>query len=707
MMNMQELQVNSKDEEISKKLLQEGNIVTSYEVTKLLNAFFEHRVPGLPYFRPKKLVPYQKSDKADFNTMFREIEADLINAYEVYNNQCDYSIVTQSNYDTEMDNIHKEVDMLLLHSEILDEYAKKKIAYNPHVLTFSSLSNTNTKNLMRHNVPNTTSEIDFNTSTLRNEIHSTPNDKIDISNADISISANGFRIHSEEDIKNICNDITNKSIDIEIDGMSETRPSLSIVVSLEENQDMSRIEIDGYSLYNTEIRLLLSNDGINFLEKEVSKGSTHNVFRFNKESVKSFKLIVEKTSADYSEGDYLKYYYVLKNISVYNDKFSNTSVYTSSVITFDTPISDVVITPVHSIPPRSGIAYFVGVEDKNSDVEWKSVKPGVPVDLKLLYKEEMILNYYTSDLFGAWDFDRAASQFCFYIHAMPKNTNLNSVDIRAGHSQWLIERLDVVPKNHKANASDYNKSKVTEIAPLDATMMEIRCEKENNYIVMSQYVVCENDIVIENRHIKFNKTTEEFDAIVLTNGKQIFPKNDKYSFKLKKGENLVQIMFVLDKLNITNLNETKTINHNFNLMAYSKAIYAGPKMQRISYSALSKNVSSHSLKYYAIKTVLGEDRIVTKFDPNYILKPNDPLSVEKKAILSTGDGPAYVIPDIKVNNSEYFRMYVKFKHMLTETKINLTNADGDSHIRLRVMAKLSTSDISVTPSINAIKVVGE
>lgn len=707
MINMQELQIKSKDDEISKKLLQEGNLVTSYEVTKLINSFFEHKVPGLPYFRPIKLTPYKQSDKKDFNSMFREIEEDLLNAYEVYNNQCDYSTVTQSNYDTEMDNIHKEVDMLLLHSEILDEYTKRNVAYNPHIISFSSLGNTNTKNLMRHNIPYTTSEIDFNTSTLRNEIHSTPNDKIDISNARIKIESSNFRVKNGGDVRNICNDNVNKSVDITIEGMSKTYPTLDITVELEENKDMSRVELKGYSLYNTDIRILLSNDGINFLEKEVVQGATHNVFRFNKESVKSFKLLIQKKEHDYSEGENLKFYYVLKNISVYNDKYSNTSVYTSKAINFDTPVGDVVLSPVHSIPPKTDISYFVGVEDKSCDVEWKSIKPGVPLDLKLLYKEEMILNYYTSDLFGAWDFDRAASQFCFYIHQMPKNTNLNSIDIRAGHSQWLLERLNVVPKDDKPSASDYNKTKVTEIAPLDATMMEIKCEKENNYIVMSQYVICEADTIIENRHIKFNKDKEKFNAVVLINGKQVFSKNDKYSFKLKKGENAVQIMFVLNGLNVSNIENIKTISHNFNLMAYSKAIYAGPKMQRIAYSALSKNVSAHSLKYYAIKTVNGEDRIVTKFDPNYILKPTDPVVKEKKDTLSTGDGPAYVIPDIKLNNSEYFRMYVKFKHMLPETKANLTDKDGNSDIRLRVMAKLSTSDISISPTINAIKVVGE
>ena len=45
--------------------------------------------------------------------------------------------------------------------------------------------------------------------------------------------------------------------------------------------------------------------------------------------------------------------------------------------------------------------------------------------------------------------------------------------------------------------------------------------------------------------------------------------------------------------------------------------------------------------------------------------------------------------------------------MSNKTKERITNSDGDSRVRCRIMAKLSSSDISVTPYINSIKVVGE
>ena len=60
-----------------------------------------------------------------------------------------------------------------------------------------------------------------------------------------------------------------------------------------------------------------------------------------------------------------------------------------------------------------------------------------------------------------------------------------------------------------------------------------------------------------------------------------------------------------------------------------------------------------------------------------------------------------------MNNSKEFRMYVKYKHMLNSTKSYITNNKNNSNVRLRVMARLVTSDKTVTPVINSIKIVGE
>ncbi|MCC0781752.1 hypothetical protein IR152_01105 [Clostridioides sp. ES-S-0108-01] len=706
MMNIQEYQLKIKEEEIIKRLLNNGDLVTFYEVNKFISEFFEKKIIGLPYFKPITLLPYQNSDKEQFNTMFENIEYDLKSIYEVHNHQVDSSIETVSKYDLEMINIYNEANKIIAYSEIANEFSSKKKSYYPYVITFNTLEDTNTINLVKNNIPKSTCEIDYNTSTLRNELHSIPDDKIDLSKSNLKILSNGQEISTNTNL--ILNEALNESISLNITPIKNEVQIITIDLELDDIKTISRIELSGYSLQDTVITLLLSSDNKNFKEKFKCNGEKNNIWRFNKEDVLSIKFIIEKYEIDQEEIDNLGSLFVLNNISLYNDKYSKTSVYTSNKINIDEPISNITLNPKNKIPPMTNISYFVGIEDKNNSVEWKSIKPGIALDLNLLYKEEKLLNYYTSDLFGKRDFDIELKNFLFYVQQLPEYVNLNSIEMRTGHSQWMIERLDVsdkynqeYPSSLKVSINDYAKHRVTGIAPMDANTMEIMCKSVWNYIVMSQYVNCLEETVIENKYFSFEKDKEVFDVIVLVNGRQVFKKDNTYAFKLKKGENKVQIMFLLGKLDLSE--PVKTIKHNFNLMSNSDSIFAGSKMERVTYNSLVKDISAHSLKYYAIKSTDNIDGIVVKFDPNYMISPNDPVNIESKEKKI----PQYQRPDIKINTAEYFRIFVKYKYMLPSTIKKLKSMDGNSLIRCRVMAKLSTSDISVTPVINNIKVVAE
>jgi hypothetical protein len=52
---------------------------------------------------------------------------------------------------------------------------------------------------------------------------------------------------------------------------------------------VSRIELIGYSLYNTKISLYISEDGMNFFEKATTPGDPNMTWRFNQVSVKAIK----------------------------------------------------------------------------------------------------------------------------------------------------------------------------------------------------------------------------------------------------------------------------------------------------------------------------------------------------------------------------------------------------------------------------------
>lgn len=774
MINMQELQIKSKDDEFSLDILKDGHSITSYQVQKMLNEFFDTRTPGLPYFKPKRINKYNTSNKDDWNVMFSTMKEDLENAYIIYNNQSDYGTVIQNDYDMRMEYTNKAIDSLVMETQLLEQYIKKKTAYSPYIINFSDLKDVNMRNLVVNNIPYTTSEIDYDSSSLRNELQSTPNDKVDLTGVSIKIEGTHARISYDKDISNITSETLNNTVTVTSTSSSKKAPEITMTFTLAEDKEVSRIDMKGYSLYNTDVTLYVSEDGNNFFEKETGPGDPNMIWRFNSEIIKAFKIVLVKNSYDYESADGNECYYMFSNLSLYLDKYKKTSVFTSSSLEIQEVISDVTLSPVQECPPQTNIAYFVGVENKDNNVEWKAIAPDTKLDLKLLYNEEKIVNYETTSIktFGARRYDKVNSQYYFRIYQLPTNTNLNSIYLRAGHSQWLLERLNVTdkytpghPTDNKCHTNDYSKSRVSEISALDSTIMDVRCEKDWNYFVMSQYAICEKDTIIENRYMEFDIVNEVFDVLLLINGKQIFSKNKKYAFKLKKGENLIQIMVLLGNHTVTDasghkLEVVKKIRHNFNLLTYCKTLYAGPEMERINYNSLLKNISSKSLKYYAIKEenlkdiydVYAADNfvnmIVSKFDPNFVLKPVDPLAYDDDSVevnnpipiaatilptedvstitfddivydpnydenndviipIEGEDYPQYVKPDIFLNNSEYMRMYIKFKHMLPETKIQLTNADGNSNIRLRIMAKLSTGDVTVSPVIKAIKVIGE
>lgn len=786
MINMQELQIKQKDEEFSLHLLQEGHPITSYQVNKKINEFFDDKTPGLPYMSNKRFKKYDKSNKDDYNNIFKTIKQDLENAYIIYNNQTDYGTIINGDYDTRIEQTNKAVDSLILQTQILEEYTKKKIAYTPFIINFNDLRYVNTKNLVTNNIPYTTSEIDYNTSTLKNELQSTPNDKIDLSNATIKLSCNHSKITTDKDIINITNEILNNSVTVKATTQSNTPSQLIIDVDLKENKDISRIELIGYSLYNTTVTLYVSEDGTNYYEKSSGPGNANLIWRFNQTSVSAIKIMISKTDFDYLSDDCTgETYFMFSNLALYMDKYKKTSVYTSETIEFKDAISDVTIDPVHELPPKTDIAYFIGVENNSNNIEWKAINPNKTIDLGLLNKEEKILNFSTDNdnIFGFKVYSEASESFYFRINDIPKYTNINSIQVRTGLSQWLIEELNVndkynqdYPTDNKCHTNDYSKARVSAISPLDATIMELRCEKENNYFILSQYALCDKDIIIENRYIEFDYekieqadgtfiNKENLDTILLINGKQVFPKNNKYTFKLKAGENLIQIMFLLTNHDISKKDSEgniiiKTIRHNFNLLSYCNKIFAGPQMERINYNSLLQNISNQSLKYFAVNEenlkppgVSGapddyRNVIITKFEPKYVIKPVDPPmydsdseeintnkdKVEVMSLLSITkskdmgdiiDDPYYdenndvIIPDedkeypvykkqdVHLNNSEYFRMYVKYKYMTQSVRDKITNSDGNYNIRLRLMAKLSTGDVSVSPAISAIKIVGE
>lgn len=671
MISIKSMQLNTKREEIIKEKRTRGIEVNEYNVSLSLQEFFKEHTLGLPYFKPDKIFKSQISNRDQYNKSMSNIYYDLSNAFKLFNIHSNDAIISSINVSNRISNLTNKLMDLLKGIDTLNKFAETKVSHNQFLLTFNSFENINRITDKEKNIYSSTCEIDFASSTIRNKIYTSGIDKIDLSTSNIKITNNSTTYKVSGNINNILNDVANDIVVLTATS-NDNINSTDIVVDFKESVSASRIKLSSSFLYNATVELYLKKNGL-YVLKEKADGDSINTFRFNKESFDGFKLVINKTDAD-ALGDKSTFYYSIKNISVFNDKYTSNSTFISNGIKCDKSINHVEIKPIHSIFNKTDISYYVGLENNEGIVSWKEVLPNVPFNLGLYNKYNSIVHSYNNDVFGTKSTNENGT--AFNIARLEENANLNSVNVHVGKTQWIIERLGCpIPSNYKCNIKDYKKEYVSHIAPYDANNVDIICNSQDNYFVMTQYVYVDKDTVVDNRMIDFKTTTEKFDCAIFVNGKQSFIKDNKYAFILKKGENVIHVMFILSNHKTTGT--IKPIRHNLNLLSFTGELYAERKSVKMEDLKLKNVINPLGLKYYSISNVNDKNYISVMFDP-------------------------IANADIKISCADYFRTYVEYNYASQNA---LNDIIVNDKINIRVMAKLMTADESVSPSINNIKVV--
>mgnify|MGYP001597813535 CR=1 FL=1 len=130
-MNIQQLQLEQKMNEIERKGLLDGRKLTVFDVANQTSEFFNDKTLGLPYFRPIGLKAYSKSDKSLYNEMFKNIEEDLGVAFKSYNFQERDVLGAKSTFDSEIIDLYKALSILNAEMDIASELCSKKMKYKP------------------------------------------------------------------------------------------------------------------------------------------------------------------------------------------------------------------------------------------------------------------------------------------------------------------------------------------------------------------------------------------------------------------------------------------------------------------------------------------------------------------------------------------------------------------------------------------------
>lgn len=746
-MSIQKYQIDNKTKEAVINLLRKGNVVTSYEVSKDIYAYFETYQPGLPVFKPVVLKPFTKAKKDDLNKMFLCIGKDMQTAFDVLNEACRKSILRKEKFNIETFKLNKMVDEIIIEYETLKKYVSKKTAFVPKVMNFYSLENVNTDDKTKNNIPLTNCEFDFYSSTARCENLSPISSKIDLTKSKVTILSKHKSVNCK--IINESNMFNENNINptvIKTTSNNDEMHSISIEMTLEKPVEMSCIKINGAALGNVETKLILSND-IDKLTLDNRMLNSSNEWRFNKMVVSNITMFLSKISYDYISNLFFdkKYtcYFIINNFEAYNEIFAKLGTLVTKDISFNNYIDKVTLYPTHTMPPRTDISYYIGVEDNNKDIEWKTIKPKEPLDLKLLYEENLILNPFTSKQYGVSIKNDKNDILYYKLKDLPEYSNINTIDIRTGYAQWNIEALYVkdkynseIPTDKKVHIEDYNKKYIVGTAPVDTNIMEIKLERKNNYFVFTQYVICDKEYIVTDRFFNYDvrvkgESEEEknnplnkeiFDYKIIVNGK-VIEKDEKnrFTFKFVKGENTVNIMFLLCNAFIDD--SLPIIKHNFNFSAYSTEIYGCKSMYRVNHEALVEVVNKNEHRCYSLVEKDGKISINTKFNPNNFEKPTDVEDTEEISKTSITknikvdeegfpqDGPYKTdkvykdLVDICINNGNYYRTRLRYKHLTEKNLIKFFN--NNKTVKVRIMAQLRSSDNSVTPYINSLALVGE
>ena len=710
---IQQLQIDNLKKHIKTNMLQSGSKPDETTISRKIQEEITYNIPGTPYYKPINLEAFSISNKDAYNDSFKKLNYDLNIIYNAYNyNEFELS-KSKELYDYNMYEIIEILSKLSNEIDFAKEYINRNTKYNSHTIDFFNLEKVNTKDLSLHNINKTTSEINLSNAVLHNTNISTPGSIISISESDINIKSNADTIEIKGDKKSILS--VNKMSTLSIKTTSRTKKvhTITIDIDLKNTIMATMVELDALNISDDEIILFVSEDGTNYYRKESIYTSNNTIWNFDKAKFRYLRLLINKGNVLQVNDNEITNT-CLVSLKVSKSSFKTNGVFVSSEFDISNS-SHVMIIPNQYTPPRTNVIYYVGYKNNDNNIEWIQSDINKYIYLGLHEEEKMFANYSTSDAFGTWDFDREKNKRLFYIHKLKNNYSINSLDVRAGYHQWLIERVDLtykypngIPDNKKVNLNDYSLSNVSGIAPLDLNTNELKCKRNNNYIVMSCYVVCDKEMIIKDRFINYDiskdsdgNDIEIFDKKVLVNGKEVLPTKDRYSFLLRAGENSIKIIILLCNHTYESENSllTKTIKHNFNLLSVDNEVFAGPKMKRINYNVINEYAHKYKLDQYAVKKDTdGEEFIITKFDPNYVLNPNDPYSINI-------DDDFYTPTNADTNNSEFFRVLIKYMYMKEDTKNNITDENGNSNIKLRVMSKLLSDNNDTTPFINNIRVV--
>ena len=686
-MSISKIQYNTKKEEFKQELLKKGIEPNNYELNNLLSEFFDNKTLGMPYYAPIKQEAYEASNKEAYNYTFEALGQDMKTIYDANIEANNKAVAIQEYYDTEKTRVMNAIQKLSLRVQNINEIMNSSIAGKQYVQVFDDLYDVEYYGDSERNIPYTTAFVDLLQKKLYTEKSNSKINKINISDADISITGlDTFNSRTTEgEITNILTDTIDSVYVLSCKSEENTDKTISVLIDLKSLMDINTVLFNFTSSKNLKCELSLSEDGENFINVHDITGTNLMEWNFPTKTIRYIQINIVKAEADgygLSEGntEYYEYYYILKNISIALETFESKSIFVSKKIEFDDLVNSITLNVTDRIYNNTRIDYFIGFDNGDSKVGWDNIENHKAHELFMFEKKNKILNYHISD-FG--NMEPMATEL-YQLYKIPNTVNKNSIKITPGYNMWSVIRYQKKDDQEYDDSFSFDSFDFTEYTDeCTANQLFMDCENytsfrlhPNTLYVFTQYVSLKQSANIYDKYIRIMDTAaanvvKNTEQKVFINGLEV-SKTGKdgenyYSFALKKGVNKIQIVVYAPA--IGGAGTDRWLYHNINFKEVTNDVFAFPPMKYINWYLLDKQMEPN-YKYYTIK----DNYVCVKCSPEDMIKS-------------------------ETEDMGYFMSYYSLKE-------DMAYYFSNNKLSFRIMAVLHSNDKNVSPEIINFRVTG-
>lgn len=673
-MSINEMQFKIESDKIAYEYLVSGTIPSKMLVNSKVLSKLKDKTLGLPFFSPVFVKKYEASNEQMYNKTFKELSYDLDVLFKENKYQNDRVINMIDYYNNQKSIINNKLTKLTMLLNNIENTGKEDSFENVSV-TFDNMYDVELSGEPNRNIGRTTCFVDILNSSIYNSLFTNKSNEINISNSICLASLDDKDILSSSThgyINSIVNTSINDIYTIKEIKKDNTKSSITVSVELKDTIDINTISIDFSTSEEITASLLISEDGINKTELNNVSGFFTCKWCFPTSKIKYLYITLNKKSADGIANNLYEYFYSIKSIKVFNTKYDYSSVYISKPICFNAIPDNIKLDFDASVPSGTRVDSYIGLDYGDNIINWININNKETINLNT-YDDKIKVFYGPSynydsnikddDIMKWGNIDWINSNGANSKYKFPVPIKLTDeieyikpigVKLYIGYEHCFVSKTSLKVDVSEVDLHSVHYDHLEVLPPMLLEDLKYLNLSNDTILKLLTYVDLDNDYVMKNQIIKWNGNSSvtiyinDFDnPISVSNGKL-------FDMRFKRGTNKIIIL-------IANSNSS-ILESNINFSTISDFVFMGAPAK---FSSFQEMLSLRN-KYEALdyKSVMEET--------------------------------AYTVIDNKIYVS-YNPSLVKHMMIYKQLKEKLRGKKPC----VRVMFKISSPDINITPTINS------